>query len=351
MPKDTSAEIHQGTRQNSTTRCSSSRRPILAWLVATYVAFITLWLLLRVLFFDSLCPLAILNTLAEYLFVPLPLLLVASIWQRHRASLLMLGIPIVAFIVLFGELFWPPFPGAAHDDGQLITAMSFNVLHTNKAYEAIVSSIESASPDIVGLQELKPKSAQALASALEAEYPYTTLWSLEPGQSAGLLSRYPIESAEWFPLPPLDIALHTIIRIEGQRVHVFVVHLSPTQVRAHPRKEFVPRVFERYKRRAAEVTRLQEEINALDEPVVLMCDCNFTDTSEAYARLNTVLDDSFREVGWGFGHTLNPPEIPFPTNRADYVWHSDDFVAVEALVGHEGSSDHLPMVAKLRLTR
>jgi len=77
----------------------------------------------------------------------------------------------------------------------------------------------------------------------------------------------------------------------------------------------------------------------------------FTDTSEAYARLNTVLDDSFREVGWGFGHTLNSPEIPFPTNRADYVWHSDDFVAVEALVGQEGSSDHLPMVAKLRLTR
>ncbi len=171
---------------------------------------------------------------------------------------------------------------------------------------------------------------------------------MEPGQSAGLLSSFPIETAEWFQLPPLNIALHTTVRVEGQRVHVFVVHLSPNNFFEHSVVEFVPLVLERYGRRAAEVTRIQEEIAGLDEPILLMCDCNLTDTSEAYARLDTVLNDSFREVGWGFGHTFYPPVAPFPVQRIDYVWHSNDFVAIDAFVGQDGGSDHLPIVTKLK---
>lgn len=320
-------------------------------LVTLYVTFITLWLLLRVLFFDRFWPLALLNTVAEYLFLPLPLFLIVSIWQRHRPSLVILGIPVVAFVVLFGELFLPPRPSPAQHTGYPITAMSFNVLYKNKDYQAITKSVQSASPDLVGFLELRPDAARAIADALEAEYPYNTLWSLEPSQSAGLLSRFPIETAEWFPLPPLDIALHTTVRVEGQRVHVFVVHLSPNNFFEHPVVEFVPLVLERYGRRAAEVTRIQEEITGLDEPILLMCDCNLTDTSEAYARLDTVLNDSFREAGWGFGHTFYPPVAPFPIQRIDYVWHSNDFVAVEAFVGQDDSSDHLPIVAELELDK
>lgn len=328
------------------------KHPILTGLVTLYVAFIAIWLLLRALFFDQFWPLALLNTMAQYLFIPLPILFVVSVGQRHWPSLLKLGIPAIAFVVLFGELFRPPFPNSTRDNGQLIVAMSFNVLHSNKEYEAIVRSIQAASPDIVGLQELTPTSAEAIVNALGAEYPYSTLSSLEPGQSAGLLSRFPIETADWFPLPPLDIALHTTINVESERVHVFVVHLSPNNLFDYPISQFMPLVIERYGRRAAEVTRLREEIADLSEPTLLMCDCNLTDTSEAYARLNTFLDDSFREAGWGFGHTLYPSlAVPIPLQRVDYVWHSDDFVAVEGFVGQEGGSDHLPIVARLELVK
>lgn len=327
------------------------RHSILAWLITSYVTFIILWLLSRVLFFDQFWPLALLNTVAQYLFVPLPLLLIVSIWQRHWLSLLELGIPTIAFVVLFGELFWPPFSSFAGDNRQLVTVMSFNVLHTNKAYGAIVKSIQAASPDIVGLQELTQTSSKAIANVLETEYPYHTLSSLEPGRSAGLLSRFPIETADWFPLPPLDIALHTTINVEGKRVHVFIVHLSPNNFFDYPLTQFIPLVIERYERRAAEVTRLQEEVADLNEPTLLMCDCNLTDTSEAYARFDAFLDDSFREVGWGFGHTLYPSAVPIPLQRVDYVWHSDHFVAVEGFVGQEGGSDHLPVVARLELVK
>jgi vancomycin resistance protein VanJ len=318
------------------------KHSLLSWIVCGYVAIIALWLLARAWVFDQVWPLALLNTVAEYLFLPLPVLLFLSLWLRHR-SLLLLSLPILAFILLFGELFWPSMNKPANlQAGSLITTMSFNVLQRNKNYEAIVSSIQTVSPDLIGFQELTRSNAQALAQRLEKDYPYGTLQNLEQDRSAGLLSRFPLETAEWFSLPPRDIALHTTIKIEGRRVHVFVVHLSPNNFFTASITELIPLVVERYGRRAAEVT-------ALREPVLLLCDCNLTDTSEAYARLSRFLHDSFREVGWGMGHTSYPPQLPFPVQRVDYVWHSAEFVALEAFVGPEGGSDHLPIVAKLKL--
>jgi vancomycin resistance protein VanJ len=327
------------------------KHSILARTVTLYVILITIWLLLRVLFFDQLWPLALLNTIAEYLFVPLSLLLIIAIWQRHWSSLLKLTIPTIAFVLFFGELFIPPLSATpTQDNQQTIAAMSFNILHSNRAYKAIAGTIQAASPDLVALQELTPTSAQEIINALEAEYPYHTL-EAKNDLSVGLLSRFPIKTVDQFPLPPLDLALHAIVNINGEHVHIFVVHLSPNNFLQYPRSQFVSLVIERYGRRATEVARLETEISDLNEPVLLMCDCNLTDTSEAYTHLDTFLIDSFREAGWGLGHTFYPPTAPFPLQRIDYVWHSDDFVAIEAFVGEDGNSDHLPIVAKLRLVK
>ncbi len=313
------------------------------------MAFIILWIAARLLFFDQFWLLALPNTVAEYLFVPLPVLLIISIWKHNWISLAKLSIPLITFVVLFGHLFWPPPQNQINNEEQVITMMSFNVLHSNKAYEAIVESIQSADPDIVGFQELTPRSAESIAEQLETDYPYNTLQFLEPGQSAGLLSKFPIEDVEWFDLPPLDIALHTIVQVKGKETHIFVVHLSPNNFFDNSATEFVTLVKERYGRRARETMRLKQMIQDLDEPILLMCDCNMTDTSEAYARLDTVLNDSFSEAGWGIGHTFQPPQLGFPVQRIDYVWHSEEFEPVQAYVGQDGGSDHLPIVAKLKL--
>jgi endonuclease/exonuclease/phosphatase (EEP) superfamily protein YafD len=316
-----------------------------------YVVFIILWLVARLLFFDQFWLLALPNTVAEYLFVPLPILLLISIWKRNWISLAQLSIPLVIFTLMFGHLFWPPPSNGTEEDKQAITLMSFNVLYSNKAYEVIADSIQSAGPDIVGFQEVRPAMAASIVKHLEAEYPYNTFQLLETGLSTGLLSKFPIESAEQFDLPPLDLALHTRVQVEEAEVHIFVVHLSPNNFFDHPTAEFVRLVKERYGRREEETVQLRQMIQNLDGPVLLMCDCNMTDTSEAYARLDTVLDDSYSEAGWGMGHTLHPPQLPFPIQRIDYVWHSEEFEAKYAYVGQDGGSDHLPIVAKLKLSQ
>lgn len=328
---------------------NKSRR-ILTRLVDAYLMFICVWFLLRLIFFDRFWPLALLNTIAEYLFVPLPLLLIMAIWQNHRPSLFKLGMPLLIFVALFGALFLPSFSEATDDTAPTLTVMSFNVLHRNKASGAIISSIEAASPDLVGFQELEPAHAKEIVKVLHDAYPYNTFQLLEKGYNVGLLSRFPIETAARFSLPPLNQALQATVKINNERTQVFVVHLSANEFFERPISQFVPLVLDRYGRRATEVTRLQEELAYFDNPILLVCDCNLTDTSEAYAHLDELLDDTFREAGWGLGHTLQPPALPIPIQRIDYVWHSDEFAPVEAFVGADGNSDHLPVVAKVSLS-
>jgi endonuclease/exonuclease/phosphatase (EEP) superfamily protein YafD len=68
-----------------------------------------------------------------------------------------------------------------------------------------------------------------------------------------------------------------------------------------------------------------------------------------------VLGDTFREVGVGFGATWPRPvadELPTwlpPIIRIDYIFHSTQFQAVEAVVDPFLGSDHLRTVGLLSL--
>lgn len=326
----------------------------LAAVAVVYSALFALWLLLRLIFFDRFWPLALVNTFAEYLFIPLPFLAALAFWQRRWRLLLPLLVPGAAFLFMFGELFLPSFPAPSvtqPQDRPTLIAMSFNVLWSNEDYDAIAGAVRAASSDIVGFEELHRINVGRIHALLEAEYPYNTFDPPDQINSVGLLSRFPIESAEPFSLPPRDLALHAIIDFNGARVHVFVVHLSPNNFGLFPLDQFMLLAEDRYTSRAAEAVRLEEIIKPIDEPVIMLCDCNLTDTSQAYARLSSFLQDSFREAGWGFGHTLTHPPHTFRTQRLDYVWNNAAFTAAEAAVGQEGGSDHLPVAALLVLTK
>ena len=199
---------------------------VLNSITTIYVGFIILWVAARLLIFDQFWLLALVNTVAAYLFVPLPILLLISIWKRNRVSLALLCIPSLLFVLKFGHLFWPPSPNEIVEENQVITLMSFNVLYGNRDYEAIIDSIQSASPDVVGFQELMPAMTASLVQELASDYPYNTFPLLESELSTAVLSKFPIESVEQFDLPPRDLAIHTVVQVQGRKVHVIVVLLS-----------------------------------------------------------------------------------------------------------------------------
>jgi len=309
---------------------------------------IALWLVLRAIFFDQIWWLALLNTFAIYLFVPLPLLLLAGLWRRHWALVIGLAIPTTAFFTLFGTLLLPkPTTLQIHD--ATITAMTFNLLTSNKDTDALVNAIRAAQPDILGMQELTNGKRAALRIAFSNELPYHTFDSPTSFGNVGLMTRFPIETMRPITLPTAQPALYASLRVNGLRLHVFVAHLTPNHLFKNPTINLETAASDAFARRTAEIVFLREQLNGLHEPALLLCDCNLTDTSQAYAELGAFLSDSFREAGWGLRNTNYASSVPFPLQRIDYVWHTAELAAIAAEVGQAGGSDHLPAVVRLRL--
>lgn len=316
---------------------------VFGWL---YLGAIALWFGLRLVFFDRFWWLALLNTIAFYLFVPVVLLLPLGIWRR-RGLLLGLALPIALFVGLFGPLFLPG--GAAPaPDAQSFRVMSFNLLWSNENYAQIAQSIRVAAPDIVGFQEVRPPNVAALSAALP-DYPYSVFHQSDEYHSVGLVSRWPIVASEQFPDPPFKRGLRADVELGGTPLRVIVAHLAPNNMPLWPLGEFVEQTKERYARRAAEVEQLKQAVQSRDRPLVLLCDCNMTNTSATHAQLESVLIDSFWQVGWGPGHTLRGGGMPWPVQRLDYVWHTADLQAVSAEVGDRAGSDHHPVTATLQV--
>jgi vancomycin resistance protein VanJ len=316
--------------------------PALQRLSLGYSLLITLWLLLRLIFFDTIWWLALANTVALYLFLPLPPLLLSSLLRRCWAALSALASPLLCAGWLFGPLFLPPWPPPSSSDTTTLSIMTFNLLYKNRDLPAIESAIRSARPDLVGVQEITGSQRSALQERLSAEYPYTQFH-----QSVGLFSRFPIRATTTFALPPRNEALHTRLTVEQTLVHVLVVHLTPNRALHASLPTLGSLTTAHYATQAAEVAFIEQELRSIDGPTILLCDCNLTETSQAYAQLAAQLRDSFREAGWGFGNTY--PASPLPLLRYDYIWHSDELRAEAAEVRPAAGSDHLPVLARLRL--
>lgn len=315
-------------------------------LIWVYVGLIGLWLVLRAIFRDQIWWLALLNTFALYLFVPLPPLLLAGLWRRRWRLVCALALPTAAFFALFGALVLPK-PTNLPASSAPITVMTFNVLTSNKNTAALVDAIRAAQPDILGLQELTDGKRVALRAALGDQLPYHTFDGTNSFGNVGLMTRFPIETVHPIALPTGQPALYARLRVRGQIVHVFVAHLTPNHLFKNPEINLAAAASNAFASRMTEVASLQEELRGLREPTLLLCDCNLTDTSQAHAKLAAFLTDSFHEAGWGLRHTNDANSTPL--QRIDYVWHSAGLVALTGEVGQPGGSDHLPVVVRLSL--
>jgi vancomycin resistance protein VanJ len=318
----------------------------LGWL---YIMGIGVWFVLRVWLFDGLWWLAVLNTVAFYLFVPLgilmPLALIARRWQLAVGLLL----PVALLLGLFGPAVLPPNTPSPNPTTD-IRVMTFNILGCNQRCDAIAQLIQAERPDIVGMQELNAASARVLSERLAAQYPHQALPQTTGVNGMGLFSRFPLREVESVALPPLNLAIRATVDLAAQPVTVLVVHLTPNLLFHTPVREWPAYAQANYAQRKAEIARLSAIVQAEQRPLLLLCDCNLSDTSEAYHTLRAVLQDTFADAGWGLGHTVLLGGLPIPLQRLDYIWRSRSWLAIAARVGDSaGGSDHRPVIAMVRL--
>ncbi len=197
--------------------------------------------------------------------------------------------------------------------------------------------------DLVGLGEYELSQAGQLHERLTGKFPYHALHPFTT--DVALFSRYPILENRIIGYPELrSPLLRAVVDVQGTPVTVYVVHLTSPAVLG------LPWAYDDSARNK-ELTLVRDVLAGETGPLVVLCDCNFSDQSEAYRTFDGLLTDAFRAAGRGMGFTF-PNERPLvpPLVRIDYIWHSDHFVTLNAhTLNDSGTSDHRPVIATLAI--
>ncbi len=261
---------------------------------------------------------------------------------------------VVVLVVLAASCAAPPPPPPTGPELRVVT---YNIHHGEGPdgwvdLERIAATIRASDADVVGLQEVDRHFAERssfvdqatyLAQALEMEVVFGANIDLDPlvsGQPRrqygnAILSRLPMAATGNTLLPKAPTSeqrglLHAQVAVEGTDVTVFVTHLqhdSPTE-------------------RLAQVNAITAELDTIGGNVVLLGDLNAEPGTPEIEHLVDRLSDAWTTAGFGPGYTFSSV---LPLRRIDYVMSSEGMVARTAAVLTSDASDHLPVVASVRL--
>ncbi|MCX7681731.1 MAG: endonuclease/exonuclease/phosphatase family protein [Anaerolineae bacterium] len=329
----------------------SSDRRLALFVVLLYTALLSGWYVAYLLIGDGFWLLGLVNAFAVYLFTPLPLIIGLAALVRQRLAWLVV-IPVCIFLVLFGPDLLPPSLVASAGAGEpALTVMTYNVLYTVTDAAPIAASINRAGADIIAFQELTPYVARRLEHQIGELYPYRTPMYSDCVAQVAIWSRYPLTVEGSGEKDVLCRVMSVRVSFAGQEIRVIGMH-------AWPFTEIDPaHVEQSFRWREEQLAGVLGMVEGKPEPLILLGDLNSTPLHEVYRTLATHFTDAFREGGWGLGHTFPATPgrfwgIPYPARlvRIDHIFHSDHWWAESAWVGEwDGCSDHLPVVARLRL--
>lgn len=306
-------------------------------LCGTYGLLVIAYLVLYVTVGERWFVISLLNNFGHLITLfCVPALLIVLIVKQHRAPWAIYLLPgTMAFIVWYGVDFLPNMPNTDHPDAIELSVMTYNIAGSWSTLVAITG--DELDVDIAGLQEL-PKRLD-----------WWSFFYQENGK--GIYSRYPIISPRTEMIFRADnsywiTGVKAEIDVDGQIISVYSFHAF--------RPELLLRPF-RYttQPRYDDVKGIVDAVATDPNPVIVMCDCNFSDRTDVYQLMTTQLHDSWKEKGIGLGLTTPSPAGKgwFPTLllRSDYIWHTDDFEVLSIDVLSTELSDHYPVKAHLRL--
>lgn len=303
-------------------------------LAGVYGAGVSVYVGLHYLVGERWAIIALMNDGAHWLtlgaIVCLPLVLLAPTYRWLWFAYTMPA--VIAFVGWYGPLFMPD-PQSKTD--QRLTVMTWNIaqLGVTSLHEKAWTIAVTSEADIIGLQEY---NYAQFAETIQADYPYTAY-----SDSLGIWSRYPIVDYKVIDSNgERSISLQATVDVNGFLISVYIFHPPRAQVDLRNL---------RYNDSALEqaVPRLVRQIQQDPHPVIVLCDCNFSEVSTYHSDLEAVVHDSWQAQGFGFGLTAPFNRRLWPIVRSDYIWYSDDWVTLEVKVMPDSTSDHLPVRAIL----
>ena len=323
-------------------------------LVGAYGLSLTAFLLLRFLEGESLNIVAIINNLLHVMLLPTVLLLPLMLITRQWFVSVALALPFVVTVTSNLPLVTNN-PQPVPPDSTEVDILTYNLLSRQGgavAFAETLAIIEEADADIVALQEVSRSAAAVLESVFDGDYPYRALHPQNSGtQGQGLLSRYPITDEVFFQAP-LALQLghqRAVLDVDGREVVLY---------NDHPIHPFMTPGFD-VSMRSADIAYVLERAteDAATAPTLMMGDFNMTPMTEDYAAVTTTFTDVYGTVGRWPGYSFPSWDaipgiyglVP-PLARLDYVFHDDDWRALEAHVwNRSGGGDHRPLFVRLAL--
>jgi len=342
------------------------RSLFLPTVIVLYLIFLALYGAAWGVIHHYLWQLDFLSNFTAWYFLPAPILLLIALLLKRRRWAAVLVIPLVVYAVKFGPRFLPREAAAsAVSDTPTLTVMTMNVLKLNTDWAAIKAQIQAANPDIISMQEVSDAFLTDVWPSLTELYPYNLhVVSTSEHSHSALLSRYPVREQETFNIPEnfLLANIRAVIDVKGHPVVVYNLRLAaPRFQRMNTPSRILGKIFPYeysvfYRR--WQLTAFYPRLAAETLPVLVMGDFNTADSSEDHDIFKSTsgLQDTFAEVGFGMGFTfpssveVKDRQLPFvPIMRLDYVWHSAQWQPLSAWVGGSTGSDHLPVIARLKL--
>jgi vancomycin resistance protein VanJ len=267
---------------------------------------------------------SLVDSMAPFLGVGVPLLALAALLRRSRLALATVLLPALIWAALYGVA-W--LPGRGKGPAQLRVA-SQNMLAGNPDPGATVTAVAGTDPDLIGLQEVAGDQGGLVAETLRDRYPYHASKS-----TVELWSRFPIRDyvgvdtgLDW------TRALRAVVAAPGGDVVVYVVHLGSA--------------------RAGHTSTRDHTVNVLaaalrDDPaqhLIVLGDLNTATTDRVIAPLTELLRDAQADVGMGLGLTW---PAALPVTRPDHVLYRG-LTAASAGVVRTPASDHRAVTAGFR---
>jgi len=329
--------------------------------VITWFYFILLfgWLTLYLLTKDTFGYLGVINSLAVYLFFPLPLTAVVAAWTRRRDLIAGTLLGAAAFLWFWGPLFTPsllPNPGG-HETGPMIKVMTYNVLGKQEHPSQTIDVIQSAGADLVFIQELNPPLADAVHETLSSDYPYQILDPQESAFGMGTISRYPLRpTGEQFPLKWIGVPQVIIMDFEGESLTLLNFHTYPLALCSPACTS------DNFRYRESQAQAIADFVARTQVPLIAAGDANATHLSDMVQIIRkSGLKDTWWETGFGMGHTFPGSDLPESDRpqimgwaipkwlaRIDYIFVSPHWQVENAiLASFDGVSDHRGVVVEL----
>lgn len=252
----------------------------------------------------------------------------------------------------------------------------YNTKHRIESRNGIFDFLQTESPDIACFQEFYHQekgtefvTKDTLFDILKTPYfqeRYTHEMTGKKYFGLATFSKFPIINKGEIPFDndPNNFCIFSDIIKERDTIRVYNAHIGSIRLQdkdyAFFGDEETGRIYQRnpeeqqiltrlkiaYEKRAIQIEAVMESIKQSPYPVVFCGDLNDTPVSYCYGQLNSELTDAFVRSGRGFGTTYIGK---IPSNRIDYIFHSDALNSVQFQTHDISFSDHKPISTIINL--